>query len=672
MARKASNLGYMKDNYNEVMRRLAKAEAARAQQGVDEITASRDLVRATRVTKYQTAQRAETGVSRARAMLLTSAAQRVALVSAGQGVKITCKFSAKGDLTAYYDHKVNVATVQMPIDFLDHALRVGDDGALVDRVALEHATRVTLGVGYHEVGHGRFSPDFMALLDAEGIESNISGRRIFRAWNSAEDGRMETLVAYRSPRIANYFTHMVLHLFAMRDDDTGKFTVDRPSSYGLIAARRYLPAPVRAMFRSAFVAEYGRDLAGRLDAAVEVFMRADLDTLIDASRALADLYDEINGLDHSFTDGEWGFNNDPSGAFADADDYDDQDIEAAIGAFAIDFDEDDEDDDETAEGGNRNDRYGSDDEDSEDDEDPEDDEDSGSTDRESSDDYGTDGNKANEDGATEEADSVDTSDFDPEDDAAVEETMAGVIEAVSVIGNEPLAPASVSGFLTGEQESRADDIADRLAIQMHAAASVNAPHWASRVDNGILNGFDYRTRAVGDLNFYRRQEGDRALGFNATVSVLLDTSYSMSAYMVDLSIAAHAIRRTCEAMEIPCNILTFSTGAHVLYRAEDPIQSPAPRLTDDGGTDPEEALVDLDRHRDSTDTPQIVFFFTDGAFSCPVERFAGRTNRTFVGIAYKTPAYGLKNNGIRDARELGDILDLPELVGDALVAAALA
>ena len=704
---KKSQLGYMNDNFNETMRRLAKEEARRAEQGVEDVNTSRALVKATQTTRFQRSQATVSGVTKARSALLSYTAQRVALVSAGQGVVVKCKFSSQSSLRAYYDRKLNVAVVEIPTDFLDHALRQDDDGNLIDRKALEHATRVVLGIGYHEVGHCRFSPDFNAMLaavDNDPDDMTTDGwndSRLFRVWNGAEDGRMETLVARNSPRIANYLTHLILYLFAERNDD-GTFRCDKPENYTLISARRYLPRTVRAMFRTAFVAKYGDDLADRFDNATHRFMIADADTLVARTVDLAEILREIGGGDdHGMddvmtnpfpTDASDDDAADGEVVYVDADEYDDQDTEGAIEAFDADMDDDDDDDDDDPEDADVEGGDGSADSDDESDDEAEGDGADGDgdseegSDSESDDDSGTDvpedsndgdgfsesGDGASDDSADDESDTVDTDDFDLDDDSTVEEAVSQAEEAASDVSlGDPLGPASTDGYLTGEQEMRAEELADQLVIQMLAASSVNSPHWMSRVDHGVLDAFAYRTRQRGDLNFYKRRDGDKARGFNANVSVLLDTSYSMNAYTIDLSIAAHAIRRVCDQLEIPCTIVTFSTGSRVLYRAGEATQSPAPRLTTDGGTDPEEALMDLDRHRPDADTPQIVFFFTDGAFSCPVQSFAGRDNRTFVGIAYKTPAYGLKNNGIRDARELGDLMDLPVLVGDALLDAAL-
>lgn len=105
-----------------------------------------------------------------------------------------------------------------------------------------------LGLNYHELSHVLFTPREKSNAGTllRNLESKDPFAGIWRAFNAAEDQRIESLFsALYSPAVP-FFTRAVADLIL-----TNPASI--PTAYALLAGRRYLPAALRAELRDAYV-----------------------------------------------------------------------------------------------------------------------------------------------------------------------------------------------------------------------------------------------------------------------------------------------------------------------------------------------------------------------------------------------------------------------------------
>jgi len=122
----------------------------------------------------------------------------------------------------------------------------------------------------------------------------------------------------------------------------------------------------------------------------------------------------------------------------------------------------------------------------------------------------------------------------------------------------------------------------------------------------------YLTHDPGDTDYWAYYEGEGSTGHNLAVSVLLDTSGSMEAFMDQLSISAYGIRLACDALDIPCTISTFDTQASSLYPHDEDAQPV--HIYSGGGTNPRAALKQVKNQR-LDKARHLVVCMTDGSWA---------------------------------------------------------
>lgn len=101
-----------------------------------------------------------------------------------------------------------------------------------------------LGLNYHELAHVVYT-----FSDVERIKRAVDGATNFEdAYNILEEGRVETLLSARYPRLKKYFTLIVADLIIGSPD---------PDTYLLVHGRKYLPKKVRGVLRQNYAAAFG-------------------------------------------------------------------------------------------------------------------------------------------------------------------------------------------------------------------------------------------------------------------------------------------------------------------------------------------------------------------------------------------------------------------------------
>jgi hypothetical protein len=115
----------------------------------------------------------------------------------------------------------------------------------------------------------------------------------------------------------------------------------------------------------------------------------------------------------------------------------------------------------------------------------------------------------------------------------------------------------------------------------------------------------------------------------------------------------------------------FETTCSLLYGIED--EPTGVRVSAGGGTDPLDALKDLDSQRTDDDRDHLVLIVTDGQFDRSVEMLAGADGRYFVGLGLgdNRVVSSLQSNGVPDSFLIDDVLSIPEILGDHILSLAI-
>ena len=557
------------------------------------------------------------------------------------------------------------------IQFPDHlfpADRTNHD-ALMDGIA------TLRGVFQHELGHIRFTTPFLDLQFHE--HSDIPRSQLHWPWNCLEDQRMETAVVTDVPRLASYFTTMIVEHIVKGDH------ADR--SWLLLAGRTYLPTVLRQQSRDLFVKVYGESLAQRWEAEVQTYIGAKSHDELRASviRAHALLSEIMADLPEPSIDehhGEGG-TADPSDGASDVDNDDLERGESGDGEGTV----EESDGDEGAGNG-------------ESDGEADDGTTSGNSDSDESDDSGSEGKSTDADGADSDQDdeaqssgngattgSLDTDNLREE----MKRTMREVVdEAVNdmrqdntnndilVDANELTNDTGSIPFLSGHSSPMPADMqaeAEALAVGMENAlndfVTASQPVWMTHQEHGIIDPIAFRTKSVGDMDYRRGLTGDFTEGLDIHVSLLCDASVSMQgAPMEALSKVIYATSKACDSLGIGLTTTLWSSDDDTYRISPADVGTPVVYQTL-GGTDPTNALDDLDSHDIGNVENHLVIIFTDGDW---MQGFPGvqnweRPGRHTVLVNYNEWWQGhpevlgrtSDTRGCDEAFRIGDILSLP-------------
>lgn len=606
--------------------------------------------------------------------------QTAVMKSYGINVPVKTSFSSmlwgrQKSLKAWTDHQ------QIVIQFPEHLLPVDrtNTDALMDGIA------TLRGVFQHELGHIRFTTPFVQLGWADFSYGSLQA--LHWPWNCLEDQRMESAVVADVPRLASYFTTMIVEHIVKGND------ADR--SWLLLAGRTYLPTILRQQSRDLFVSIYGESLAQRWESEVQTYIGAKShdelrESVIRAHALLQEIKADMPSPSVDEHHGETG-QADPSDSATDIDNDDLEKDESGDSTGTADGTADgtgDESDDEGAgdgESGNESD----------------DDSTTSSSDGDESSD-GDDGQStsANTDADAGESDqdaqaqssgngattgSLDTSNIRREMESIMREAIDEAINEmradstnndILVEANELSNDTGSIPFLTGHSAPMTADMqadAEALAVGMENAlndfVSASQPVWMSHQEHGIIDPIAFRTKSVGDMDYRRGLTGDFTEGLDIHVSLLCDASVSMEYEPIRaLSKVIYATSKACNNLGIGLTTTLWSSDRDTYRLSPEDVGAPVVYETL-GGTDPTEALDDLDNHDIGNVENHLVIIFTDGDWpsSFPGVHQWERPGRHTVLVQYNefwqvmTSGAGRTSDtrGCDEAFRIGDVLQLP-------------
>ncbi len=233
--------------------------------------------------------------------------------------------------------------------------------------------------------------------------------------------------------------------------------------------------------------------------------------------------------------------------------------------------------------------------------------------------------------------------------------------------SKPLIRTQATTALSNELIDKANKVAGAMLNALAPLAVTADPAWRFRQENGVLDPVSYKTHEPGDSDYWIDYEGEGSTGHSLSVSVLLDTSGSMDAWMDELSVAAYGIRLACDSLEIPCTVSTFDTDAYMLYPHEENV---APLLIHDGGgTNPRAALKQVENQKAGKQR-QLVVVLTDGAWSDvkSIKPFV-QPGQYWVLTALGDGAYAgtfVEGKGADVTLVINDVAELPKKVEQSL------
>lgn len=160
------------------------------------------------------------------------------------------------------------------------------------------------------------------------------------------------------------------------------------------------------------------------------------------------------------------------------------------------------------------------------------------------------------------------------------------------------------------------DISRAFSRELENIKTQYDPMWIRNQDNGKVNPLRYLRGDDFDTIFDEWQEGrDDVTDIEAVI--LLDSSGSMNGSNADNAYASMwAIKKALERVNARTTVVTFDTGAELLYGADEQAGTTIRHAGTGGGTDPENALLYAKRVLAETDKPiRILFMITDGQWN---------------------------------------------------------
>lgn len=609
-----------------------------------------------------------------------------------------------------------------------YPLPSADDGTgntvyLNDIESLKRLVSEVKALQYHELGHLLFSQHINWMMADCGYGNNEwlkkyptlpqeTATSVRRSWNILEDQRMETALVAESPYLARYLTYLgvnwILNEANWSTESQG--TLDRTAEkaiacqYLLVVNRRFLPIELRRKARNNFNTYFGDPATLQAEEAIRDYCKAT--SVEDKVVAVIKFHQLLKALDITppQLDDHTGHPRNGKRPIKDsADSAEDQDEDGKEITKGKSKDKtepkDDAKGDDKSEGSGSGDPHeGDDDDDAQDGEgsskgegdEGEGDDEGSSSDGEANDDGGEgegeggagNGNPDNEkpqQDDTEAGSSEDDTNSDLKDllekieneilnDSDIEDTVRAINEDFNRGDLQQLAPELSGTTMDDAHVIRARDIAYRLSTAFDSASSSALPIWEEGHREGVINAFRYRTRNAGDNEYRRTLTSTGNTGLDIAVTLMLDTSGSMSRVGQELGVSGFAVKEACDQVGIDCTVVTFDSVSQELWRAIDRHVEPV-ALHPSGGTDPEGAFKVLDTHREEQKY-HLVIILTDGVWSGDTKchNYAS-DGRVFLGVAFGAevdPAY-LINVGCNQVVSIDSIEQLPEVVRNFLL-----
>ena len=617
----------------EVRDEADRRRANQRQKAAQELSTTAQRVEERKENKDRTWVKAliNAGTSQARAVIGSTG---VTVKATGAMPRIHSKLEYTNRIMAYTDF----TSIHVSWPWYVYARDIENGGGTARQGASIHSS--VKGTIYHEFGHIQFTVPFPDLVAAANeVELPLPMGTLKYAWNLLEDQRMEAAVINDAPIKAVYFKQMMLKYIVVSPQGTDG-TYYR--LYPLVAGRSYLPAKLVSDIRKAYVHEMGADKADRVDEIVSQYKEAtDAATMLQAvidMHSMLDSWPPDRSHEHHPNGGLGDEEVDErlqESASEDSDD-EDSDDEAGIGSSDEDSDEDSDevgsgssDDDESIEDESELDSSGGTEDDGDEDEE--------------------DGDEDEEDGNTATRNASHTSpptwgDVQDDIEDLLNETLNEIISKDDGL-TDALACANESRDTLPELDAYdypefPADQSDAVAIGIERALSdfvtMSSPVWQYRQEEGTLVPIDFRTRSVGDDDYYTSLKGAGTVGVDLHLSFLADASMSMNGIaMMALSQSMYATAVACDRLGISSTYCLWSDGAdhYRIWSEGQPSPVVWPSL---GGTDPSIALDDCDSHNLMGKSHHLILIFTDGEWGYDfgsLQRWA-RPDRTIAVIQY--------------------------------------
>ena len=572
-----------------------------------------------------------------------------------------------------YDNKTTAST-----DFQSITIKLNPSAYDInDYKSVARLLKFVKGVLYHEIGHCKFTVPFLNLKD---LSSTLTGAGedfgLFKAWNILEDQRMECAMVRYSPIMRNYFT------IAISDH-----VVSKPeTAWPWVAGRTYLSKELLDSYRkeaSKYATEmlFDPDLVRDTSRVVAAYKRATDPEVM--GQAIIDMLSIVErwqrgGMSVPANGGDQHEQRKDRNSGVD-------EMENRINESA------EQKQDDNAAGNDVDDMDGTeptgDAESSSDKDDPATEQppqDVSSSDSDSDSDSTT-PSDSQESEETGEPSGSQASTKSPQDILDKEKERSfetdnrdeqDAKEFMSVVNEEErneLPHYTKVSVLDDEQLRDAEDIKNGMLITLEPLAVQIEPSWRFRQEQGVLDPVSFMIREAGDTDFWTDLDDSGKDGFDLSVSVILDVSYSMGDDCYDLGSVVYGIRNACDELTIPCTVSVFDDTSYRLWNHDE--ETLPVWAVSNGGTDPSTVLRDLD-NQDAGKTKHLVIILTDGFWPKSIRNMNpySKPGRYLIGVTFSKDNYPYANHlkenlakmNFDEALGITKVTQLPEVVSSAI------
>ena len=640
---------------------------------------------------------------------------RLSAVMKSWGIDVPVKLTPSRRVGGWTDFK------SINVEYSEKLVFNGDEHNLISIENLQQLVVETRALFYHELGHILFTipvnelcvlayrsgfdfdsadiPVYVSIYDKEtykqecqkaldktgtqhfhsvemGSDSSVGAvtymvfvNRAFRnAWNALEDQRMEMALVNESPHLASYLTILVARNILSRLDarkvygdifDTRKKQEVEQLSWMLIAGRHYLPQEVRDLSESTWNSSFRATEIATSDRVLEIVSnyqsassaKAMIEAINDYLQLTKPLSDEaLAGVDsHKYS------------SSVDSSDERFDNIEKRLSETTSERPKADpskkKENSEHQTNGEQN----------------------SSGDKSNSSDENKNGFGSNtSDNALKDAIEKSLNDHfsNIADSQELKDDIRAVNEAYSndtsglAYGNVGAGTAGLNPY-----EEQAKSIVAQISDSFRSATADTAPTWVSGQRRGVLEPIRYRTRQMGDLEFFKdfRGEGDREV--SVEVSLFIDISGSMWDFTDQLAAAAWAVKAACDAIDVRCDVTMFDHNAYKLWSADEVASPEIPILESQGGTDPTYAFQTvLGSPREVKN--HVIIVLTDGVWES--DKSFARSNNSSNDLSlllrfdsnFSKPISSVElatKYGFQEAQYIGDLLAIPQALESLLL-----
>lgn len=516
-----------------------------------------------------------------------------------------------------------------------------------DRASVAKLIHLTKGLVYHEGGHIKYTTPFQKLMDMVGRPSDgIEVYSKMKAWNILEDQRMESAMCALSPMLAKYFTTIVMEIVI----DKSAMSTNWP----WIAGRTYLPSHIRQMFRDAAETHPKKHLIDKMNACIMRYRKS-----TDPVEMVSCVIEFSLYLD------EWG----AGGRYADEHDnysFEGYSTESAnpddipeIGDFVMEeptkpSEQESSPTESTSDRG-------------------------GSTNSESpTTTAGAPNNKPEtppDVDAEREHEKHEISEqikeeikeeIDNNYSSSSEDEIDEFISNVNEVANKSMLPDRTISKMTDTEIAKSIEVSNSMMNILERLIVQVEPTWRSYMEEGVIDPTAYALRDPGDTNFWSGLDGEGGNGHDLAISVVLDSSGSMTGDMDRVSIAAMGIRNACDKLGIPCTITTFNDDVFMVADATENVGFI--RVSAEGGTSAMNALKALEEQKHGK-SYHLVIILTDGEwFDVSDVRLWSQPQRHIVIAGFGSHLEPHIRKKYPDHWvTIDDPMELPKLVTDSLL-----